>query len=350
MMPTRLLAMHNALSLRTPATRVGLILTSLTWLITAGCNLGQRELEDTTPPGCAECHIDITRQWERSAHSIAWTSPAFVKASLEHQKEYCLPCHASQPLFEQRSDERAQLRTSNQHFGVDCNVCHQRGCEYVGPYNNRLEAHPTAQDIVRLPCADFCGTCHHVEMKEFTEFNQSLDSEEQFTGCAACHMPAYKSRLTQGHVLSYIHPKRTVRDHSFPIWVQEVAGDAVEIADVDTTVSKATIQVDAILINRGAGHNIPVGGFGHHELVVRVEMLTQDDSLLSASEQSIFPGDENRLPPKRPVAFSFRMEGLNPAEISRIRILAEHVNESRSVRFTLGERLLDFPTLLVARR
>jgi len=303
--------------------------------VLSGCNLGQREMEDTTPHGCAECHVDITHQWQQSAHSIAWINPEFVELTREHMAQDCLPCHAPQPLLEQPPGAEAALRASDLHFGVDCNACHQVGCSYVGPYRNLIQAHPTEQDTTRLPCADFCGTCHRMEHEQYVE--QYLPSAGDSAGsCSGCHMPAYRSRLTQDHVLSYIHPKRIVRDHTFPVWSECVTAGAIEVASQDARwLSPEVLEIRVTLINRGAGHSIPVGKFGYRELRILAEVLAADGSVIAQEEHAVLPQSEDCLRPQEPTEYELAVRIDEAAPAARIHLVAERVNEDRSFRYPL---------------
>ena len=49
----------------------------------SGCRLAEREMQDRTLQGCANCHTNIAAQWERSAHAIAWTDPEFIRETEE---------------------------------------------------------------------------------------------------------------------------------------------------------------------------------------------------------------------------------------------------------------------------
>jgi hypothetical protein len=215
-------------------------------------------MRDRTPQGCANCHTTIAQQWEASAHATAWSDPEFVERSRNYTVSNCLPCHAAQPLLEQPPRERPVLRDPERHFGVDCKTCHQLGDAYVGGYRNHVGPHPTAQDTTRLPCSAFCGVCHEAEYREYAElYVSSVEAPET---CGDCHMPTCRTRLTQGHLLSLIHPKRVTHDHSFLTWTPEVSDDAVTI-DQPKAISlpDGQLEIALTLTNHGAGHCIPTG-------------------------------------------------------------------------------------------
>ena len=313
----------------------------LVWLglsaIVPGCRLAEREMRDRTPQGCANCHTNIAAQWERSAHAVAWTNPEFIRETEERSATDCLPCHASRPLLEQLPGEPAQLRDHQRQFGIECRTCHQLGEAYAGPHGSRLGPHPVAQDTVRLPCSDFCGICHQTEAEEHATLYLAAAAGGQ-RSCAQCHMPACRDRLTQGHVLSYIHPKRTVHNHAFPVWSPVVSADAVEIGRPAMSRTEGQpVEVAFTLTNRGAGHRIPSGDFGYRKLRVAVMLLDRQGQIIGLAEQSVFPGDDLTLAPGVDTAFRLPVAIPTNARADRVRILVERVNRDRSFQYTLVE-------------
>ncbi len=303
----------------------------------SGCRLAEREMQDRTPQGCGNCHTNIAQQWQMSAHAIAWTNPEFIRATEERSVAGCLPCHASRPLLEQPPGEPAQLRDGQRQFGIECRTCHQLGEAYAGPYESRIGPHPVVQDAVRLPCSDFCGICHAREAEEHATLYVTASSSNQ-SSCAQCHMPTSRERLTQGHVLSYIHPKRAVHDHAFPVWSQVVAAGAVEIGQPVATVAEGQpVEVSFTLTNRGAGHRIPSGEFGYRELRVAVDLLDRHGRTVGQAEQAVFPGDDLSLAPGLATRFTLLIARTASEPMERIRVQVERVNRDRSFQYTLAE-------------
>ncbi len=301
------------------------------------CRLAQREMQDRTPQGCANCHTNIAHQWERSAHALAWSDPAFIRETEERAASDCLPCHAPQPLLEQPPGEPAVLRDHDRQFGVECRTCHQLGDAYAGPHASRLGPHPVVQDTVRLPCSDFCGLCHEMEAEEHATLYLASPSSNQYS-CAQCHMPTCRERLTQGHVLSYIHPKRVVHDHSFPVWSPVVSASAVEVGG--PSVSRAEggrTEVSFTLTNQGAGHRIPSGEYGYRKLRVAVELLDRSGRTRGQAEQAVFPGQDLSLAPRVPTPFRLRVAATGNEATERVRVVVQRVDRGRSFQYTLAE-------------
>ena len=275
----------------------------LVWLglsaIVPGCRLAEREMRDRTPQGCANCHTNIAAQWERSAHAVAWTNPEFIRETEERSVDRLLavPCLAAAA--------GATARRTRPTSGSPAAVRHR--VPHVSPTGRRLRgtARKSARSAshacgpVRLPCSDFCGICHETEAEEHATLYLASSAANQ-RSCAQCHMPAYRDRLTQGHVLSYIHPKRTVHNHAFPVWSSVVSADAVEIGPpAATSAAGQPVEVAFTLTNRGAGHRIPSGDFGYRKLRVAVMLLDRQGQIIGLAEQSVFPGDDLSLRRRR---------------------------------------------------
>ena len=124
--------------------------------------------------------------------------------------------------------------------------------------------------------------------------------------CQECHMPPRWSRLTQGHVLSLAHPRRMTRDHQFSVWTEELTRGAVEVSEVTVRRPSATrLAVDMTLVNRGAGHRIPTGEFGHRVVMILVEAIGQHGRVLSVDEWPLVAGYPDALPPGEAAKFPF---------------------------------------------
>ncbi len=295
-------------------------------------------VEDRAPEACAECHQEIARQWAGSSHAKAWVDPEFVRATYQRQVAQCLPCHASEPLLEQQVAQPPQLRREHRERGIDCAVCHLVAGAYAGPYKS-WGPHPARQDRTRLPCSTFCGACHEVEYQEYvTHYVPSRQPGEAAKQCIECHMPARFSRLTQGHVLSLAHPRRTVHDHSFPLWTEEVTRDAVRIGNLDFAwLASDELEVSFTLTNRNAGHRIPTGHqYGYRELRILVELLGQDGAVVGEEEHSLFAAGGDGLIPDQASPFTLIVEIPNESTPVQARLLVERLDQNRSFRYALA--------------
>jgi len=190
---------------------------------------------------------------------------------------------------------------------------------------------------------------------EFQEYNdlyaETVESEsgqseatttksgKTLKACAECHMPARRARLTQGHILSLAHPKRIVRDHSFPAWTIQTLCGAVEVLELDAhREAGGQFAVDFTLVNRGAGHRIPTGKFGNREVLLLVELLDRQGNVLGNSERSLISNRAEGLAPEELTPFSMTVEVPETAEPAEVRLVVERVNRDRSIRHTFAER------------
>lgn len=267
---------------------------------------------------------------------MAWTNPAFAAESSGLTETQCLPCHAPTPLLEQPPKQPLVLRERERGFGVDCVVCHLDGCQYVGPYDS-WGPHPMRQETARLKSAEFCGECHLMEHQEYTALYLPAMEAGHTTPktCAECHMPACRSRLTQGHVLSLIHPRRTVRDHSFQLWTDRLIQGAVELIDLEVhRKSPEEFKASFTLVNRSAGHRIPTGKFGERELRLQVELLDEGGRVLGSGSRSCFSARTQGLAPEKPTTFSVVVAIPGGQQPAAVRLVVERVNRDRSFRRT----------------
>jgi len=312
--------------------------------LACGCRVPNRHVPTTRPQGCADCHVEIACQWQSSPHAVAWTSPTFQSATDQATATACLPCHAPEPLLEQPFSRAPSLRAAYREDGIDCHACHAHCGGYAGG-ERTFGPHIMVQDGVRLPCAEFCGTCHTTEMQEYAEgYANSRDASET-ASCADCHMPRHRARLTQGHLLSLIHPRRDVPDHSFTLWDERLTAGAVEIATLRTEAAEPGLRVHVTLVNRQAGHRIPTGKFGHREVRLLAEAESSDGQVIGRAEQSLLARSSEALQPGKPADFALAIYLQQNALPHLVRLTVERVNNDRSFRHPLAvaQTALDVP-------
>ena len=264
------------------------------------CRLAEREMSETNAAWLHNCHTNIADKSERSAHALAWSDPAFIRET-EERSGNRLPAVPRLAAVAGTAARRTG-RTSRPRPAFRRRMPH-RAISWARPTRDRtasrLGPHPVVQDTVRLPCSDFCGICHEMEAEEHATLYLVGVVREPDT-CAQCHMPTYRERLTQGHLLSYIHPKRTVHNHAFPVWSPVVSAGAVEIGRPAATAAEGQpIEVSFTLTNRGAGHRIPTGEFGYRETAGRRRTAGPDGRTIGQAEQAVLPGQDLSLAPGR---------------------------------------------------
>jgi len=203
------------------------------------------------PRTCLPCHAQVVAEWEQSMHAASFTDPQ-VRApdqSDNFQKQECLPCHVSAPIFEHgiETNSRALTRTERRSDGIDCLACHALPGGGVAASRGGLSA--PCNPIFRPELAQHsqCYACHnqhntHDEWLASPAAAQGLD-------CAGCHMPRVTREGTEAGAPRAGFSHRFLggrdRDHALAGLRLEPAFDA------------ATRTVTVTLTNTFAGHNLP---------------------------------------------------------------------------------------------
>lgn len=117
------------------------------------------------PQSCAECHLDVTTEWQNGSHARAYDNRAFQRAWQANQNVMCLECHTTG--FTPRTGEFQQK-------GVACEACH----------GNTPVNHPP-EPIVLDPGPEICLDCH---TNAYDEWRRSAHGEQQIA-CSDCHHP-----------------------------------------------------------------------------------------------------------------------------------------------------------------
>ena len=192
---------------------------------------------------CAECHADVSAEWQQSWHAQAWNDEEVRKLSENFSNTDCIDCHAPQPVFETGIGNRPLARSTRRAEGVDCISCHQmKDGRMAGTLDNESVAcRPSAQRELTRPEA--CGGCHnqHGTVDQWKASRYAQPGPE-FRDCIACHMP-YRDPAdpTKGriHVMHGGHDIELVRS-AVSLRAERAAGAIV-------------VEIE----NIGAGHNYP---------------------------------------------------------------------------------------------
>jgi hypothetical protein len=130
----------------------------------------------TQGQSCAECHLDITQDWQGSAHAQAYADPRFQAEWVSQGEDpACLACHTTG--FVPRTGEF-------DHPGVTCEACHGQT-----PAGHPEE--PVAVD----PGVGVCADCHPTTIDEW----EVSAHGEQGIACVTCHNP-HPQEIRQGDV------------------------------------------------------------------------------------------------------------------------------------------------------
>lgn len=230
-----------------------------------------------TPPAmlsaaaCADCHPDITAEWARSRHAVAWTNGIFQREYRQKPSDWCVHCHA--PLAA-RYAEVARGGSDLADEGINCAVCHVRDGRVHARRRRPGSPHDTVVD------ADFggpawCGGCHEFGFPLF-------DAHGAVTGYSKHPMQATVSQFLAGP-----HADRpggcrgchaaTPAGHRYP-----GAHDPAMLAKaLDLHICRDEGDAVAYLANVGAGHHVPTGDV-HRHVVVRAWRSSAPERLFEA--------------------------------------------------------------------
>jgi Cytochrome c554 and c-prime len=232
---------------------------------------------------CKTCHVDITAQWEHSAHSRAdrTKNQLFGRMYFYSLKETrgatmvaCGPCHETTSFVDQ---DFTFIREVSQE-GVACVYCHSVNGpgdpKGIPPYALKLGSYlgsirtPVPNSTHQsgytafLTTSEFCGDCHSysnqngVSISEtYREWKRSRYAKQGVT-CQSCHMPGHAGRNASEGLM-----RPRVADHSFS--TEALATARPNAATVRVTGARRpgadSLRVVATVTNTGWGHSLPTG-------------------------------------------------------------------------------------------
>ena len=235
---------------------------------------------------CDKCHKIIYEEWSKDAHSKAYTSDAFKKASKNYEMQECVSCHVPQ----QAADEKdLKTRPVNKDDGVSCTTCHLRNNMIYGPY--KLTAKHKSEQNESMLKSEFCAGCH---MPTFQEWQASGSKKT----CQECHLPRVERKVVQGFLLSAIVPKRMVGQHLM-IYDKLLK----EAALITGEAGKGSVKIS--LTNRASAHNMPTGKYGDYRIVLNTQVKDADGKIIFSKEEIFSTLKKNGVPPQKAVAFEY---------------------------------------------
>lgn len=235
-----------------------------------------------TSAECGECHKEIYRMWERSAHANAMEDPIFLDAFRmteasegDDVARTCLRCHA--PLFEHNKDRALAQKVTWE--GVNCDACHSLvsvdmsgfGPRQVldvgevkrGPIRDAASgAHEVAYSELHTTSL-VCAGCHEFVnaegtplMTTYTEWLKS-DAAKEGKNCQECHMGRTKADVVDPKILRVADSEINIHEvpggHSLD-QLHKALGVLVE-----SQRTGDSLDIEVRLTNKGAGHAVPTG-------------------------------------------------------------------------------------------
>jgi len=251
---------------------------------------------------CKACHLDITEQWEHSAHSKADRNKneLFGRMYFFSLKQTrgatliaCGPCHETASFVNQDFEG---LRDVSKE-GVTCVYCHSISGpgdpKGIPPYLIDLTAY---QGTIRTPTptkshksaysgyltkADYCGSCHNYSNQHgvkigdtYGEWQRSVYAKQGVT-CQSCHMPGGPGRNS-----SEGPARPRVADHSFDHdALAKARPNATKLALTGARNGADSVRVYATLTNSGWGHSMPTGN-DQNLVLLRIRALDSTGKIL----------------------------------------------------------------------
>ena len=291
-------------------------------------------LDARSSTACGNCHAEIYREWNGSAHAGAVRNPRFVQLfsdpdgksppgwdlSREHPLGLgvCASCHAPTLDAPGRADDYRQAKGVAAD-GIHCDYCHKivdapvdklgvrfgrDGLALLRPKNGDQLFFGPLEDAVRpgesfghLPLykeSRICASCHEgivFGVHVYGTYSEWLESPagKQGVHCQSCHL-APTGRLTNiatGHGGIERDP-RALGSHRFAGSQADMLRRCLELeASCKLQVDK--LQVDVTVRADHVGHRVPTGFIDRHLLLVV--------QAFDASRKSLRLLDGPRLPP-----------------------------------------------------
>jgi hypothetical protein len=251
---------------------------------------------------CKSCHLDITEQWERSAHSKADRSKneLFGRMYFYSLKQTrgatmvaCGPCHETTSFVNQDFEGIREVSKE----GVACVYCHSiKGPgdpKGIPPFFLDITAY---HGSIRTPTpttshksaytnygakSEYCGGCHTYSNQHgvkiadtYGEWQRSVYAKQGVT-CQSCHMPGGPGRNSSEG------PSRPrVANHSFDQDALAAARpNAARLAVTGARSGRDSVRAFVTLTNSGWGHSMPTGN-DQKLVLIRIRALDAGGKIL----------------------------------------------------------------------
>lgn len=314
-------------------------------------------LANLTAQGCNGCHYAAHEAWAGTAHSEAWSDPAYQEAIRRvGGSTVCTGCHL--PLANQHGRlaagylegdiTRPDLQPNESwdpilmSEGVTCAACHVREGKVLGTRDINDAPHPVAVSD-ELGSPEMCAACHQLTWPEadqpfydtFGEWSRSAYADAGVR-CQDCHMPPRAGPATATRFAAQPH-------HAFEAELSRALSVLVDLPTPELQRGEP-FEVGVRLQNTGAGHHVPTGSpFKTYR--VSIDLVDADEKALvephtqdlgrvvgdappwdTLSDTRLAPGAELSMTP----SFEISQKVKSPTAILRItvqRVVGDDVSE-----------------------
>ena len=297
------------------------------------------------PNNCANCHGEIYREWQQSAHARSAINPKFLSlfagtdgkqpaqkkwnAQAEHPdgSAVCATCHAP-TLRSAKLDYDIREATGVTKSGIHCDYCHKvvdaptdklgtrfgrDGLHLLRPAKDDLLTYGPLDDAVRkgesfghLPLykeSRYCASCHEgivFGVHAYGTYSEWLESPAKKQGkqCQDCHMaPSGKmTNLAPGKGGIERNPA-TLASHHVPGGNRDQLTKSLKMNVQTKTVGKDR-RVEVEIVAEKVGHRVPTGFIDRHLVLVvaATEEMGMPADLLDGARLPTSAGKWQRLP------------------------------------------------------
>ncbi|MDP2315579.1 MAG: multiheme c-type cytochrome [Pseudomonadota bacterium] len=307
----------------------------------APVDLGATPDADRTAAACATCHADISAEWARSRHHLAWTNGIFQREYRRQPLDWCVRCHA--PLATGGAASVGPVEAE----GVSCAVCHVRDGRMVAARAREGSPHDTVA-VAGFDSAALCEGCHQFAFPVVNEDSTVTRYTEHPMQDTVAEFRAGAHAGTPRECLG-CHGN-TPAGHRFP-GGHDLA--AVQHAAALDVCAARPGELRLRVTNVGAGHNLPTGDL-HRHFQVRAWRSTAPTALFEAFIGRAFEpapdaGKQVRvdtsIPPLQSATWEVKLRALGGAADEPVNVELRYVytaDEEPTARNAPGE-----PTYLV---
>ena len=291
-----------------------------------------------SPSNCANCHAEIHREWQASAHARSATNAKFVQLYAGPHKRWnargehpdgsavCAACHAP-TLKSVTLDYDVREADGVAKSGIHCDYCHKvadvtdkLGLRFgrdalfslrpapgdaltFGPLDDAVRAGESFAHAPIYKDSRYCAACHEgtvFGVHAYGTYSEWLESpaKQQGKHCQDCHM-APTGRMTNiapGKGGIERNP-RTLASHRTPGGELKMLASTLSL-NVQRKATARGIEVRVEVVSSNVGHRVPTG-FPDRQLVLVVDAFDADGNRVEPLEGPRLPasvGEWSALP------------------------------------------------------
>lgn len=260
---------------------------------------------------CGSCHVEQYREWQGSAHNLAYTDPLYREATDDYDDESCLACHIPESIRSQELNVRGYAL----HEGITCTSCHLEAGTMYGPHESSalVNPHPVKADTQFYRSSTLCGVCHQETFATWQKSVAAQKGKSPVPQCQECHMAVVTRTSTLGtnmfsKLLVSFEKEHQVHSHTIGLDTMADFPDAVQIDSTSTLKNPFRVRIRNLL-----PHNLPGGEYTDSSLVLVVLPEEQKNIVASKAFEMIVSDSDDPIPPGNSKQLSLVQDSLgNP--------------------------------------